>query len=230
MQISAHTPQAELERLFDAVTQREMLRSTPLNLRMFLRYAVLFVLFPGMVMGFRVGMALTLLFCVALAGLLLGDMQDVGVAAVRVWLATGVCALVWVSCGTVRSALALRRLRRTSRPADGPVSSSSTPAQQSLRWRRAAGADAWESELELSQSQGGICALLLEVEGSGRGRLLTPERRGVCIVQSVARGSNMQAILLYRLAPGTHCLRWVFIPERPTKAAPKGKVLRLAEP
>lgn len=231
MQITEHTPQAELERLYTAVTQREMLRSTPLNLRMFLRYALLFILFPGMVGGFRVGLGLTLVFCALLSGLVIGGMQEWSLLAVKAWLTAGVCILLWVSCGTVRSALALRRTRRTPRPADAAYTpAAGAPTEQKLRWRRAEGGAVWEAELEYSQQQAGICALLLQVQSAKRGRLLTPERRGVCMVQSAAQSGDMQSLLLYKLEPGCHRLRWIFAPEGGSAPAPQGKICWLTRP
>lgn len=232
MQISEHTSQAELERLYTAVVRRELLQGTPLNLRMFLRYAVLFVLFPGMVGGFRVGVGLTLIFCLVLGGLLLGDMQSWAVSAVRVWLTAGGCVLVWVIWGTVRSALALWRTRRIPRPADTPLPAavSPMPAAHRLRWHRSQDTGSWEAELELPTPSAGICALMLQIEGAGRGRLLTPERRGVCMVQSTAQGSDLQSLLLYRLLPGTHRLRWLFVPAERMSTPPRGEVTLLTLP
>lgn len=230
MQLNEHTPQAALERLYAAVTRREMLQSTPLNLRMFLRYAVLFVLFPGMVGGFRIGLGLALVFCVLLAGLMLGGMPEQAALAVRVWLTAGACVLAWVSCGTVRAAIALMRLRRCERPADTPAQGQLLPPELPLRWRRAAGDSYWEATPELSAPGAGIYALLIRIEGIGRGRLLTPDRRGVCVVQSGAQEGGMQVLLLYRLQPGLHRLRWLFVPASGGGTAPRGAATVICRP
>ena len=55
MKIDAHTTQEQLLKLSEQVLRRDLLQSTPLNLRFFLRYLILFLLFPGMVFGFKVG-------------------------------------------------------------------------------------------------------------------------------------------------------------------------------
>lgn len=227
MQLNEHTTQAELARLYTAVTRRELLRSTPLNVGMFLRYAVLFVLFPGMVGGFRVGLGATLACCALLVGLLLGGQNEWAVLAVRVWLSAGVCVLAWVSCGTVRAALALYRLRGCNLPAEGAYGAAA-PAVQKLRWHREH--EVWAAEMECGAPATGICALMLQVEGAGKGRLLTPERRGVCMVQSAAKDDLLQTLLLYRLEQGSHRLRWVFVPSERCSTPPKGSVSVLVSP
>ena len=227
MKLSADTTQAELEQLYRAASRREMLRSTPLNINMFLRYALLFILFPGMVGGFRVGLGLTLLFCALLGGLLLGDMQDTALLAVRVWLSAGALILLWVSWKTTRAAQALYRLRNERRPAEG----GKAPAPQetpSLLWRRSDDRAAWEAEWLCRAEKPGLYALLLRVQGAGKSRILTSGRRGVCVVQSVAQGDELQTLLLYRLEKGCHRLHFYLTPAR--EKEPLGEALWLSTP
>jgi hypothetical protein len=56
MEINKNTSQADMQRLYAAVVKREFLKGTPLNIKAFLRYAILFLLFPGMIFGFYVGL------------------------------------------------------------------------------------------------------------------------------------------------------------------------------
>lgn len=225
MQIDSHTPQAELERLFRGITRRELLQGTPLNIKMFLRYALLFVLFPGMLGGFWVGMGVTLVFCAVLVGLLMAGMQEQATLAVQVWLCLGLCVLVWVCLSTTRSALALYRMRNTPLSAGGTASAATPPAEQTLRWRKSDSGEAWEAELSVSAPEAGIYALLLRVQEMKRSRLLTLGRRGVCCVQSAVEGEALQVLLLYKLEAGEHCLRWALAPRR--GAAPAASVIRL---
>lgn len=226
MQIDAHTSQAELERLFRAITRRELLQGTPLNVKMFLRYALLFVLFPGMLGGFWVGMGVTLLFCVVLVGLLMAGMQDEASLAVQVWLCLGLCVLLRVCWSTTRSALALYRLRQQPLPAE-PLSAEplQSSAELALRWRKSESGEAWGTEQIIAAEEAGICALLLRVRGMGRCRLLTLGRRGVCRVQSAQAGDELQVLLLYRLEAGAHRLRWALQPRQ--GAAPAASLIRL---
>lgn len=75
MTITTTTPQAELKQLSDAAIKREFLKGTPLNLGKFLRYVLLYLLFPGMVFGFAAGIVLTAVFCLALTGILIWGMN-----------------------------------------------------------------------------------------------------------------------------------------------------------
>lgn len=208
MQLSADTSQAELEKLYRAAARQELLRSTPLNVGMFLRYAALFVLFPGMVCGFRVGLASMLAFAALLVGLMLGGWQEWAVMAVRVWLGVGVCVLGLVSVSTVRAALALYRLRMLPRPADAPAAHAPAPTATPLKLSPADAPRTHEATLRLDAPVPGIYALLLRVQSHGGCRLLTVGRRGSCCVQTAAEGNGLQALLLYRLDKGRHLLRW----------------------
>lgn len=222
MELSTHTSQAELSTLYRLITRREMLRGTPLNLRIFLRYAVLFALFPGMVGGYRVGLSLTLAFSVALTALLFTGHQQWAIEAVRIWLTVGVCVLAWVSWSTTRTAIARCRKRNTPRPADSPLSSSTPAAKEStLLWHAVPDSHEWQTELEHDAPASGIYALMLQVQGADRCGLLTPEQRGVCILQSAAQGNSLQALLLYRLEKGHHRLRFILSPRSQT--TPQGQ-------
>lgn len=57
MKIDAHTSQEQLLKLSEQVLRRDLLQSTPLNIKFFLRYLILFLLFPGMVFGYKVGIS-----------------------------------------------------------------------------------------------------------------------------------------------------------------------------
>ena len=217
MQIDSQTPQDALERLYGFATRREMLQASPLNFKLFLRYALLFILFPGMVGGFWVGLGATLVFCVALLWLLGSEQAAYAELGVQVWLVCGVCAFVWVCVGSIRSALALRRLRNTPRVAEqesAPAAKAPACAEeQALRWRKSEEGDSWSAELVWQVPEPGIYAVLLTVRGMGRRRLLTLGRQGVCTVHTAytAEG-DVRALLLYKLEPGRHTLRWALHP------------------
>lgn len=214
MQINTQTSQQELDKLYRAVTRRELLQSTPLNIKMFMRYAVLFVLFPGMIGGFRVGVGATLVFCLVLVSLLSMGMTAESTLAVRVWLGAGVCVLAWVSLSTVRAALKVYHTRNSVRSAENPPASQPSPREITLRWRKSEDGEGWLAESRFSAPHPGIYALMLRVQDMGRRRLLTSGRRGVCCVQSSTEDGGLQALLLYRLEKGEHCLRWTLIPRR----------------
>lgn len=220
MQIDAHTSQESLQKLYTAVTRREWLMNSPLNIKLLLRYALLFVLFPGMLFGFWVGMGVTLAFCVALTALLSLGRAGEATLAVQVWLLCGVGIFLWVLVGAMRSAYAVRRKRETPRPADAPLPPHTDlpPAECKLRWHKSG--DEWVAELPWTAPTGGIYALLLTVHDMGRRRLLTPGRQGVCSVHTSGGGETLQTLLLYKLESGQHTLRWALTPRegRPPSA------------
>lgn len=219
MQINQHTPQDALERLFRAVTRRELLSGTPLNVRLLLRYALLFILFPGMVCGFWVGLGLTLVFCVALLLLLAASQGGYAALAVQAWLLCGGLVFVWVCLGATLSAVRRRRLRETPLPpasAASPAASAplaQSGAKRALRWHKSESGDEWLAELSWQAPTAGIYAALLSVQGMGRRRLLTLGRQGVCTVYTATSPQgDLQALLLYKLEPGQHTLRWALLP------------------
>lgn len=229
MKIDAHTTQADLERLYRAISQREMLRSTPLNLKMFLRYAVLFLLFPGMAAGFWVGMGLTLLFAVGMVVLLALELTPEAELAMRVWLGAGGLVLVWVSWGTTRAALAQRRRQLASRPAESPAGGTPLALDTyKIKWRPSDDKQTWEAEWHICAPASGTYALLLDVQGMGKRRLITRGRRGVCCVQSRAGLESCQSLLLFRLDAGEHRVGWSLVPA--AGPAPQARITLLCMP
>ena len=89
VKIDAHTTQEQLLKLSEQVLRRDLLQSTPLNLRFFLRYLILFLLFPGMVFGFKWGLAVTLGFCALLVGILFWGSEAASALAIYSWLGCG---------------------------------------------------------------------------------------------------------------------------------------------
>ena len=233
MQINSQTPQDALERLYRAVTRRELLKDSPLNLRRTLRFALLFLMFPGMICGFWVGLGLTLVFCVALLCLLGTEHTPEAVLATQVWLVCG-CGVFVYYCGrAVYTALAMRRRREQMRPAEPAGDAEALPCgePQKVRWcrhTRADGTSGWVAELRFHAPAAGIHAFLISLQEAGRHRFLTVGQQGMCTVHSVMNGGNMQALLLYKLAAGQHTLRWMLEP--PSGAKPATEITLLCRP
>lgn len=228
MRIDEQTSQQELRLLYRQVVQREARRDSPLNLRLFPRYAVLFILFPGMVCGFRAGLALTSIFSLLLVGLLLAGMEAWGTAAVGCWFALGVAILVGVCLNVQRSARLIRIQRLQERPTDGSANRSCLhPRQKSLHWQRLQERSGrFHASLHLEAPVGGIYALLLTVDHKGGCRMVTPDRVGMCVVESEgAKGGSFQTLLLYHLAAGFHRLSWMA--DTPDGRPPHGEVTQL---
>ncbi len=210
MKIDRHTTQDELLKLTDAALLRDFLRGTPLNLKAFVRIGLLFMLFPGMVLGFRVGMAITGVFAALLLGLLLWEQEAWGVAAVRCWLIAGIIIVLCVSGHVMITAWQLRRQRRQflaadpALPAEGAVRD---PQGLALAWREEEGR--YVSELVLDIPARGIYAYLFTVEdyegeGIGADRALE-----ACLSQGEGeRSLRHHHFFAYRFEPGRHRLSW----------------------
>lgn len=225
MKIDAQTSQADVMKLSEAVLRRELLKSTPLNLRQFLRYLVLFLLFPGMVFGFRTGMVVTLCFCALLGGVLVCGSPAAATVSIYSWLALGMGVLLFVQVGVVRKTLsenARRRCYREARP--GLKHAQTAPTEFALSWQPyPKKKDFLVSSLVFRAPKKGIYAFLLSVADYDGRRIITGGVTGTTIVHAQARpGQALQSLTLYRLEAGTHELTWA-VPEA-AKGAPRATV------
>ncbi len=214
MKIDCSTTQEELGKLYRAVVQREFLRNTPLNIKTFLRYTLLFALFPGMRWGFRPGLLITATFSVVLLVLLLCGWEQYAVWAVLCWVGIGLILMVWVSTQVVRAAAATRKARLEMLPAEPSVHGKRpAPKLTPLVWKRDKTSDKrYTASYALKAPANGIYAFILQIDkGQKECRIVTHGRRGTCVVYAQGGGTSgeaFQALILYHLAAGCHELRW----------------------
>ncbi len=228
MKIDAHTPQRDLLKLSESVLRRELLKSTPLNLRHFLRYMVLFLLFPGMVFGFAAGMAVTVCFCALLLCVLLWGSPAAATISIYSWLALGIGVLVFVQVGVIRKCIKENRQRRRYRPAKkGLKHPQPAPAALPLKWAPSAKhKDFLVSSLVFSAPQRGIYAFLLMVKDYDGRRIITGGVTGTTIVHAEGKpGAELRSLTLYRLEAGRHELSWA-VPAG--QGAPKAEISLLS--
>ena len=219
VKIDAHTTQAQLLKLSEQVLRRDMLQSTPLNLRFFLRYLILFLLFPGMVFGFKAGMGITLAFCGALVGILFWGSEAASAMAIYSWLCAGMLVLLFVTIGVIRKAWQERELRRSYRPATpGLHHAQRQPQKHPLRWRKSNTEGYMATSVVLQVPQRGIYAVLLTLKHYEGSQLITQGKQGTALVYAGGgKGQDFNALALYRLEPGLHELVWAI----PGTAAPQ---------
>lgn len=223
MKIDAHTPQSELIKLSESVLRRDLLKSTPLNLRHFLRYLVLFLLFPGMVFGFAAGMAVTVCFCALLIGVLIWGSPAATTVSIYSWLALGIGVLVFVQAGVIRKGVKERRRRREYRAAQqGLKHPQPAPTALALKWSPSPKhKDFLVASLVFSAPQRGVYAFLLTVKNYDGRRIITGGVTGTTIVHAEGKpGAELRSLTLYRLETGRHELSW---------AVPAGKGAPQAE-
>lgn len=226
MKIDAHTTQAQLYKLSEQVLRRDLLQSTPLNLKFFLRYLILFLLFPGMVFGYKVGMALTLGFCAVLVGILFWGSEAASALAIYSWLSCGLIVLFFVTIGVIRKAWRERELRRSYRPATpGLHHAQRNPQKHPLRWRKSNTEGYLSTSLVLQAPQKGIYAILLTMKDYEGAQLITQGKQGTSLVHAGGgKGQDFNALALYRLDPGLHELIWA-IPAKGTAPATEVSLL-----
>lgn len=222
MKIDAETGQGELAGLSEAVLRRELLRCSPLNVMHFLRYLVLFLLFPGMVFGFAVGMAVTVAFCALLIGVLVWGSPAAATVSIYSWLTLGVGVMVFVQVGVMRKCVKENRRRRAFRPAQkGLKHAQPAPAALPLKWAPSAKhKDFWVSSLVFSAPKKGIYAFLLTVKNYDGRRIITGGVTGTTIVHAEGKpGAELRSLTLYRLEAGRHELSWAVSAEQGGKKA-----------
>ena len=219
MKIDSHATQDQLLKLSEQVLRRDLLQSTPLNLRFFLRYLILFLLFPGMVFGFKVGMGITLAFCAALVGILFWGSEAASAMAVYSWLGTGLLVLLFVTIGVIRKAWKEREVRRGYRAATpGLHHAQRKPQKHALRWRKSNTDGFLATHLVLNAPQCGVYAVLLTLKNYQGAQLITQGRQGTTVVHAGGgRGQDFNALVLYRLEAGLHELVWAI----PGEAVPQ---------
>lgn len=211
MKIDAHTPQAELLKLSEVALRRELLKSTPLNLRHFLRYLVLFLLFPGMVFGFAAGMAVTICFCALLIGVLVWGSPAAATVSIYSWLALGVGVLLFVQVGVFRKCMKQNARRRCYRPAQqGLKHPHAAPCAHALSWAPSRLHKGFSVASFVFQAPArGVYAFLLSVKNYDGRRIITGGVTGTCIVHAAGKpGEELHSLTLYRLEPGRHELTW----------------------
>ncbi|MBQ4614582.1 MAG: hypothetical protein IJB31_06620 [Akkermansia sp.] len=214
MKIDRNTSQTELESLYKAVVRREFLRNTPLNIKTFLRYALLFALFPGMRLGFRVGLLITAAFSVLLMILLLCGEEQWATWAVFAWVLIGAVVLFCVCIQVVRVAAETKRARMEMLPPEsGLLRCRTCPELMPLPWTRDKSMkQRHTASVAIEVPCDGIYAFILHMDkGQKDCRIVTHGRRGTCVVYAQGGGKSgepFQALVLYRLAAGCHELRW----------------------
>ena len=208
VKIDRNTTQEELLLLRRKVTRRRFLRSTPLNIPMFLRYTILFLLFPWMIFGFKFGMLATLVYTCALLGMLLSDATQAALCCSAVWFSLGACVIVYITAREIQQARRTRRLARLYRPAEREKSGALVrPEQKELRWKK--DGKSRTASICLKAPQKGIYALLLTLNDYTGGRIIAEGKVGVCIVPSEGEVKGIRhALILYSLEAGCHTLTW----------------------
>ena len=212
MKLDNTTTQAELQKLYATIVRREFLKGTPLNIKPFLRYTLLFLLFPGMILGFWVGFAITAAFCVLLITLLALNYVSVALVAALSWFSLGLLPISYVTLQTYRKAARTRKLRLLQRePLGANPAKACVPQNMPLKWQnlRRKNNTVKVAKITINAPQSGIYVMLLTMPDYNGARLLSDGPAGMCIMQKNAKkGGELSALLLYNLKEGAHEISW----------------------
>lgn len=212
MKLDNTTTQAELQKLYAAIVRKEFLKGTPLNIKAFLRYTLLFLLFPAMIMGFWVGFGVTAVFCVFQITMIALDFVTVALVAVLSWFSLGLLPVSYVTWKTYSKAARTRKMRMLVRePLGANPAKACTPQNLPLKWQhlRRKNNTIKVAKITINAPQTGIYVLLLTMPNYNGARLLTDGPAGMCIMQKNAqKGGELSALLLYNLKQGAHEISW----------------------
>ncbi len=212
MKLDNTTTQAELQTLYNTIVRKEFLKGTPLNIKAFLRYTLLFMLFPAMIFGFWVGFGVTAAFCVVLITLLAFNYVTVALVAALSWFSLGLLPVSYITMQTYRKASRTRKLRMLVRePLGANPAKACVPLNMPLKWQnlRRKNNTVKVAKITINAPQTGIYVMLLTMPDYNGARLLTDGPAGMCIMQKNAqKGGELSALLLYNLKEGAHEISW----------------------
>lgn len=232
MTIDAHTTQRELLALHERLAREEFLRNSPVNPRLFAGYAVLFILFPGMVLGFRAGIGIMIAVSIGIIVALVNGAQPVAECFVLSWLILGVAVFLWVTGYTLLKARQRRRMMRQTRPADAPLAPNAKITTCSsvypLKWKKSGQDGLYSTFLVLQCDVAGIWVVIPELERCVRGRLLLPATPGICCPRCTNTDDALRVPFFCKLAAGEHRLTWEFVTNQ--APPPQAKATIVAKP
>ena len=215
MKLDSTTTQAELQKLYKAIVTKEFLKGTPLNIKAFLRYLILFLLFPGMILGYWVGFIMTGIFCGLLIILLSVDCVSAATIAVFTWFCLGLLPISYVTWKTYSKAARTKKLRLMVRETlDANPAKACVPQNMPLKWNtlRRKHNTRLVASVVINAPHTGIYVLLLTMPHYSGARLLTDGPAGMCIMQTKAqKGGELSALLLYNLKSGAHEINWTLV-------------------
>ncbi len=214
MQLDHNTTQTDLQKLYHLIVRKEFLKGTPLNLKAFLRYTLLFLLFPGMIFGYWAGFGITAAFCLLLTIMVSLDQVSLALICVFTWFSLGllpVCYITWKTYSRAARTRALRLMQRE--PLGTNPAKAITPHNTRLNWHnlRRKHNTMQTASIVINAPQDGVYVLLLTIPTYNGGRLLTDGPAGMCIMQKqVQKGKELNALQLYNLKKGAHEICWSF--------------------
>ncbi len=207
MKITADTPQTELIRLTDRAIHKQLLGALPVSVQG-LRTMLLFVMFPGLVFGFRRGLFLTALVAAAMAAVVFYGKADWSIILTKSYFIWGALTALGVSISVVFAAFRRSKTVKKYLPATGPVPGLAVldlPQMAPMQIQRQG--DDFIAQISLNIKQTGICVLLVDMESYGWAKpMRTTDGKEACFFDWSGGKKPTQAICAYRFEAGVQTL------------------------
>jgi len=228
VKIEIDTSQEQLIALSNAAIKQHQRKSLPFN-RSGLAMLLLFIFFPGMILGFKRGLIFTMFIAVSMSGVMIFGSDEWAVLITKYYFMLGGAAAVAAFC-----------LRLMSWKKQGGelhtflVANSSAPGckgrtfpQKVMLKMREAGEE-WQAHIDIYVEHQGVYAYLLELENYGQAhRIKTASGQESCYFEWGPGKSPNYAIMLYRFEKGTHRLQMLIAPNPITLECPKVKLTQI---
>ncbi len=209
MNIDSNTTQEQLIHLTEAAMKRRLTRALPFN-KEGIRGMLLFILFPAMVLGFRVGLLFTAAVAGVMAAFLLFGREGVATVMVQYYLILGGVVSVAIAVMVfLKEKKRIKELRSYAKPdsALGLRVGYATPVHHSMKLKAQNDAS-YLASFDLSLDNKGVYAFLIELSNYGWAtKVVTSKGQEACLFSWGEGQKPSQAICLFRLAAGVHRLQ-----------------------
>lgn len=234
MKIQIDTSQEQLIALSNAAIKQHQRKSLPIN-RSGLAMLMLFIFFPGMILGFKRGLIFTLLVTLCMSGIMLFGSEEWTGLIVKYYLMLGACA------AALAFILRLKSWRHQGRELQLYLEANSSapgchgqdfPQKASFKMQKLnielKGESVWKAYIDVHIKEQGVYAFLLELESYGQAhRLETASAQESCYFEWGPGKSPDYGITLYRFTAGTHRLQMLITPHPITLECPKLKLTQI---
>ncbi len=226
--ISSDTPQVQLCKLTQATTRAHILSALPVTGRG-LRTILLFILFPGMLFGFWVGLALTAAVTVAMMAALAMDDPSLSILLARgyfVWgCVTAVGIATSVMIGAIREA---KRRREYLEPIRQGEQDEILIYPQQKNMRITSQETSFLADVEFEAPSEGVYAFIIELQNCDwAGAPFIQENRHACMLEWRKKERPESLFFAYRLKAGVHQLSMKLGVVKSSTGRPKARLTQI---
>lgn len=234
MKIQIDTTQEQLIALSNAAIKQHQRKSLPIN-RSGLAMLMLFIFFPGMILGFKRGLFFTLLVTLCMTGIMIFGSEEWTFLIAKYYLMLGACAAAVAFYLRLKSwkhqGIELHNYLEANSSAPG-CHGREFPQKASFKMQKATSElqedTIWKAYIDIHINKQGVYAFLIELENYGQAhRLETASGQESCYFEWGPGKSPDYGIMLYRFAAGTHRLQMLITPHPIILECPKLKLTQI---